>query len=1539
MMFATCLTLSLLTGQFAAPEPLEPLLPLNEVTGITYTFSGKEGELKVVTGAEQGPDGNGSLQLSGQSGDQEGSYYLGIMVPIGQTIDLTHQRLRLSARSNHPEATGALYVRGYNAGEKQAALSWNSWGFALKDAWGTFDFQPGLSRSGLAWEPGVVEDRVPDKIDRLEIIIGTRSKQTELDVVLDSIGVMAPIASLADLTAPRELVIDTPLVTDGQANAVLLHPDTDAGKAQAARIAEAVKQRTGATLEARAGTQADAVFDQNVILLGDLESNPALLVLYSRRLTPVDEVCPGAGGALVHTVHDPFGNGANAVVVGASDEVGLEQATGMLLAQFGKLPAGKSLVLGRVFDRAYSDDFLKRFSYAGSTYDEPGAAARLKQGLADGQRALDEGQHTSIAGHLKTVALRYSLNGQSAEAALFVKLWELYAKSAVADPRKFGGPWGFDSDFPSWQVVTGWDVIEEDPSLSSADRLAVSQQMARWLQEAVVPKCAGAVNGRNPLFNHQTFPALGTLMAGLYYGDGMQTAEGQDWLAMADQIFQRQQGYTKVHEDCNGYQWLTNGHLFTYCVARPDLGYFRGPNAKRIIDYLLMGMDNLDWQVPYGDTGSWKCWNSEIICLDIFGYVTGDPAANWAAHQKREDRNLHSVYEFMRSEPGQKPAVYNGVRSYPLEPAWYNAFKKDDAPPLERTIDKISFRGALDPQSPYLLLDGLSAGGHKHFDGNSLPRLTAYDRIWLADNDYYKSQVKYHNSLLVFRDGQATPIPEFVEYLGSGESDKYGYSRTRLNNYCDTDWDRTVVWLKQLGAFVVLDKVTAKETDEYQLRSLWHGVGQPEIVPEGMLLRQDGPTMWIQPAPGPTVAVVDDPDLGTNWAGYPHAEPIVRSLSAVTTLRLAAGESYLFATVLHGKADGDAKPWRIRYLDLADGVLVSTDKGDIAIATGPIRVSQAQVSFNSDAEALVLDSEGLSLLGATEANIEGMGVHASAQPECLDFPSPEAEAALAMLPLREPRTGESSATDAPAQELVWQAKPQPSRIVLSGNRGVPGAALETANVVSDPMPPAGGNVFNADAPNTPGQLFDGDWSNNTVSSVMYQPDQTVTLTVDLGRAATIDEVAWEQWWSSSSSKNTKYLLKQATVSLSNDNFAADKRAIGTVTDAGPHPNFGSPLEYRVDGQGAKARYVRWVIEPQPGSGVYLSELLVYGQLPDGDVGVQPYQIAQVSGARLSGPKGQEWVVATAEGDLLARKADGTPLWTHSFGTPLNDVTAADLDGDGKDEVIVARQDHFVTVLNADGSERWSKEQLYYRRPPYVNLVRTGDIDGDGRPEVIAGGENWRFYAYDGDGTELWNYESVHPSRSGAVADLDGDGKAEVMCGTHYYYFTVLKPDGTKLWGAHLGPICYDVGVGNFLGDKTRGVAVGGGDGILYAYQSDGTEWLKYNTGDEVRQVECADLDGDGKDEVLAGSLNYSLYCFGADGQRRWRKDLGEKMTRLATVGQTALAGTISGTLLSFDGQGKLVGKSEFGSQVEAMAAQGGMVLVATADGQLRCVKP
>ncbi len=769
-------------------------------------------------------------------------------------------------------------------------------------------------------------------------------------------------------------------------------------------------------MTARPGTSADVAPDRSAILIGNVNSNPALTLFYGRFFTPVDAVCPGKGGSLVHTVFDPFGKNATQSWWGLRTTPASLKSADRITGLIRQQKKGKSLTLPRIFAAEYGADFRARFPFAGVAP----AADRLQAGLRDGQKALDDGKHTSIAGELSQAALRYQLNGDAVEAKLYAALWDMYAASAKDDPSKFGGPWGFDSDFRSMEVVAGWRIVENDPSLTDADRLNVTRSLGRWVSDPVVGSCVEASKGTRVPHNHETFPALGTLFAGLYFTEVCPVAEGAEWLKIADDLFRRQALYYKPQEDCNGYQWLTSGHLFRYAVARPDSTVFDNGNAKKIVDYCIGTMDNLGYQVPYGDTGSWKCWDSEMACLNVYAFVKGDPAVAWTSARKQAVKNYAALYGYCRDTAGETPQGFNGVRLWPLEPQYVSDLPPEKPVPMESLFDKISFREGFDPDAAYLLLDGLSNGGHKHLDGNSLPRLTQFNRIWLADNDYFKTAVKYHNSLMVFRDGQSSLIPSYTQFIGCGENDRFGYSQTRIENYSGVDWVRTVVWLKRLGAFVVLDRLTAREPNDYQFRLLWHGIGEASLSEKGLFLTQKGPSFWIQPAPGTRLELKNDAELGANWSDYPHAGPVVRSLNATVYRRLERNESHLFATVLHGNAGGNAEPWTLERLENLSAVRLNTGSEKMLIALGPVEQQTLYGTFRSDAGLLVLGEDGLSLFSATKADLDGSPLHSSPKPKTAEIAVPDGNSVIDGFRAMQPAVMKGMQSKIPGQKLMWE---------------------------------------------------------------------------------------------------------------------------------------------------------------------------------------------------------------------------------------------------------------------------------------------------------------------------------------------------------------------------------------------------------------------------------------------------------------------------------------------------------------------------------------
>ena len=67
---------------------------------------------------------------------------------------------------------------------------------------------------------------------------------------------------------------------------------------------------------------------------------------------------------MVHTVCDPFGNGANVIVAAGGDEAGLAHAAHVLAAAIDGQAESGSLVLPRLFERHYGESFLARYGWA-----------------------------------------------------------------------------------------------------------------------------------------------------------------------------------------------------------------------------------------------------------------------------------------------------------------------------------------------------------------------------------------------------------------------------------------------------------------------------------------------------------------------------------------------------------------------------------------------------------------------------------------------------------------------------------------------------------------------------------------------------------------------------------------------------------------------------------------------------------------------------------------------------------------------------------------------------------------------------------------------------------------------------------------------------------------------------------------------------------------------------------------------------------------------------------------------------------------------
>lgn len=1535
--------------------------------------------LEVNTDARFITEGRASVHLGGTSpANATGNSYLCLGMPIPPTDFTGDVTLMFDAASSTPGQSQALYVRGYNAAH-ECVLSWTSWGGLLTDRMQTFELHPGMSHAGLAWEADAVEGREPVGVVKLRIYTGTHAAGVPFDIFVDNVRTgRSQLHSFTDVTEAKPLYPDTVVVEDGQPRAIIVAPADGDWRAIADEVAAAIAEATGVTLPIVGPEDAsdEVLAETNAIVLGSIINNRALLYPYSHQLTFADGIYPGAGGYEVRTVNDPWGTGKNLIAIGASDVAGARAGLEALRAH---LTPGRTLVVPQVLEVKLTGEAEAAYGNLFTAELDERWAENLRQSC---ERHLVRAGTRGLFSYAEKQGLNYALTGREEYARMYVWMIKRTYENYLSKPDTYGGPWGMDSDFHIYTNIQAWDNVEECPALSAEERLEVTRILFRWVSELGPAKSARPTS-RRVRFNHQTFPALGCLYAGQYFSRYYHAIEGEEWIRIADGTFQFQLDASKPHCDCNSYQWLTLHHTMAYCLARPDLRYFENGNARKNADYAILTMNNLGYQVPYGDIGGWAPMGRELNILRMAEWYYRDGRAQWAINRKQQvrPRVVLSSYSMPPDHPAVEPTDLLGTRGWALDDLWYDSFGGADVVERAHAVDKISFRSSFAPDAGYLLLDGLSVGGHGHLDGNSVLQWTDNERIWLADVDYIKSLPKYHNGVLILRDGQSAPIPGFVELENLADLRTVGASQTVLRDYAGVDWHRNVMWVRD-RLFIIADRMVAREPGDYSFRAVWQTIGDTEL--DGSILRveQQGQHAAIAMTADTRCLLNEDEYTGKNWSSYPYIdEPVVKSMQGILDAHLEPGEQVVLFTVLHASGE---EPSQVSVRRVGPNAIAVTGAGEPILAA--VQDQDGRITLPGAAGGVgamaVMTPTHIAGVGMTE--IAAMGETRSFEGGA-DVEADLGDGVVAVLmPARTTVAGEQTAqivelgrsaapaeveglmrvvmaaappvtvpapagADVPPMTMLWSFVDRPSSFLLTGNAGVPEAvdALESLTATPEPLE---ANVFSqAVGMNVLENLFDGA-QNGTEDCVMWDDDQEVTLNLRLRATCHLERLRLAAWFATSSSKNKLFQLGRIRLLVSNDGFVADQRTLVDVTDEEEHGNWGAPghapekYEFALD---ADARDVRLVLTPRPGTAVYLAELELWGT----GEGLEDLLIAQgegpayvfnsVQSADLDGDGTDEVLAGSSNGKVYCLSADGQVRWVADVKAEVNSVAIVDLAGDGRPEVVAGAMGGLVVALDGEGQRLWSFEVPFYKRTPHVRTVFAADLDGDGGDEVIAGADSWRYYALDASGQELWHYESVHGSTAGTAADLDGDGRDEVVAGTEYYWWHVINPDGSRRFGVRTagGPCANAVAAGDLDGDGRREVIFGGADTNVQVYGAEGERLWVFNTGDEVTDLACADVDGDGADELLVSSLSFNVYCLDGDGTLLWRTALPNQVRTLVLLAGepiTLAAGCDDGAAYVLSGaDGQLLGRFPTGGRIIDLAATGaGAVIVSSEDGRL-----
>jgi len=162
-------------------------------------------------------------------------------------------------------------------------------------------------------------------------------------------------------------------------------------------------------------------------------------------------------------------------------------------------------------------------------------------------------------------------------------------------------------------------------------------------------------------------------------------------------------------------------------------------------------------------------------------------------------------------------------------------------------------------------------------------------------------------------------------------------------------------------------------------------------------------------------------------------------------------------------------------------------------------------------------------------------------------------------------------------------------------------------------------------------------------------------------------------------------------------------------------------------------------------------------------------------------------------------------------------TLADLDNDGRVDIIIGDDAGLLHVFTLDGSELPGFPRLAGSRIESSPTVV--DLDANGLLDIIVGAADGYVYAWSAVGDVLlgWPVKTNNEIRSSAaVADIDGDGCLNVIIGSMDHHLYVLHPDGSPSpkFPIECGDkIISSPWVGDLDGDAQTDIVVGADNGV------------------------------------------------------------------------------------------------------------------------------
>ena len=1140
-----------------------------------------------------------------------------------------------------------------------------------------------------------------------------------------------------------------------------------------------------------------------LITFGNLNNNTVIAYLYHRRLSACDAAYPGTGGFVCRTIHRPFGNNHNLIIVGASATQGLHESARYLIERIEDVTG--DLRVDDVAGIEIDDNFTRRYPALEFDPTEEYCAEEIDAAY----RRIREGGHRGITPHIAQAGYLYHLTAKPHFARLFISLQKILSAHARTSESRMWSPWGRAADFQALTMIPAWEMVEYSPVIGYEDRCAVAAELLAYTRNNLA-EVLGHRTGETdrPRHNHYTFAAIGLFYGALYFGERLGLHDVDGWLELVDECFAPCTRGWKPEEDSNYYHWLTVYHSLIYALLKPVPAFIRGGSLEQSLEFAVSVMDNFGYHVPYGDCREYDGTWLEVPFMKMAHWALGEVRYKPFVQKKERRRPFPEAigrypplsglyppaFEYDSEMPvvdeSRSSSVYvhnNGLRIIPVDGLYYRAHRNEQSPPPDSCFDKIMYRAGPTEDDDYLLLSGMFAGGHAHDDGNSILRLAFGNRIWLADGDYPKSGRRFHNTVMIFKDGRSEPSPAFVRLLDFGTLGDFGYTATAVERQNDTDWIRHILWRRN-EYVVVLDEIRAREDGSYDIRSIFRTIGTSIALSDErrVSVRQtDAEIEFLFPDSLSTSSVISVRDEAVVWGSWQRYKPgggdaEVRVLERRSSLEMSRGNRTFFCTLIHDTRRSGIPDClavtesAFRLIRDSVGTVVGPCYRPVGGCSDCLRTNDEDRPVRIDSRFCARESTGLSMFGLKNITIgcdftlHFIG-HVNAR-----IPDNEPDCTISLQVHGSSRLEVESGETNTSAKLDDEILTLNSVILDDGSHilRVPGLPPIQS---SEKVAPTTHRSLDAPEPlrerETPARPV------ASRSSADIRKDQPLDLK-DLPTCAAAGE-------------------RVVVGTRDGRVIACSENAIDWEFLTGSR--IGAVCSDDIDGDGVEEIVAGSVDEylyvlSSDGSLRWKSRMPYYEHPP---------AIRTVLTAGFEDVKGRTLVVGTAGSRFYAFTPKGDEIWRYEINHGATCAAACDIDGDGNDELVLGTEWRVWHGVDSQGKRLWT---MHPDKGPGANRVVLADIDGDKNVEALFAAVDGNIYClHAGTGERKWLFPIGDEATDLALAPLD-NGKYAIVAGCYNGYVFIINAEGLLIRSINVqeAACCIAVDRGNVLLGTTSG---------------------------------------------------------------------------------------------------------------------------------------